>query len=1481
MNILVLGKLDEAKTIAQLNTQLGTLKNKIEAISVHLKLDADAIRQIQTILTDTKSLTSAFTQQSSAIKMSSSELDKYVEVFQGLGMNIDKMTAKKREWTDETGRTVKQIQFLDSETGKVVKTIEEVTNNFKQQRLESEKLAKQVLKDQVALANAMGRGKDQSFNRQRAADRSSELKQADAINRAIERENELKRTRVGLFPELKGQQVSEIQLTQVLNQLYADREIRAISVDRVTGRWSATLAENSAQNRVLKGTIDSTTGALHKQSEALTQVKNRNLGMMDEIGIALKRIPTWFISMTLYVQTMRFFKDGFSYVNDLNKSLTEISIVTGKNQTQVTTLGVEYQKLAYQMAVTTKEITEASVTFYRQGLTQEEVMERVRIATQYAKIANVEFAQASEILTATVNSLNIPIERAADVMAYLGDATATGADEIGIAMQKVGGSTAAANLEYEKMASWIALISSKTREGADAIGTSLRNILARFTNLTKGGFDEEDQTRINDVAVALNEVGISITEQSGKFRNFGDVLDEVGSRWDEIKAREDNVAELITFSLAGARQKDRLLNLLNSYGESVELYEGALIAAGTTQQKYNKYLQSTEGYLSKLKTSYTGIWQEVFNSEDIRSAITVITHLTNALGFMIKAFGFLPVVVPVAIAVMTLFNAKVLLAVKTTAAWTAMMMGLPGSPIWLGIAAIAALTVVITKTTGALSKMSEANRVANMEEKNAVETYKKHGSEIEKLNTRYKELSNLTSRTAKEDAELETVKRRLAQILPSVTTALDAHGNVHIRTAEKIDEELIKVRELLAAYDNLDKKLKEQESKRAERQIKSTQDTLLQLQRDLSGLYANPDLYPEDEMRTREQYLKDEITRLSESLGLLREKAELTKDVASIITPEPDPNPTGIGTTNTPTIFDLSLRKIELVDAELAKLQHSLELVTSTEERQTIYDQMIVAYKQKQTLLSQMLTWQKQEMANAQTVLKKSVNANDYRNIINGKFDNLPVYSQAVSDAISKWQSLSSEVLKTESSLREVELATISLGETSQKEIADNYSKWLSDTTQVANDVVDAYKEMYRQQKDLRLKENREAMDAENERHKKVMDNLSDQLDAYTDIINAKLKTLDREEDADSYQKDLTAAQTERQDLLNKIDILGLDDSVESRAKLAELNKELAEKDINIAEMRSKRESDLRKQSLTDQLDTYKADIEAKKETEDSKFEAAKLNIEQERDAWTNYYDNLIGDEKRWSIIRQSIMDGDKARIDSILTDLQNKGFPTMVSKLDADMIIAGKSIQENLIDKLAAAQAALSGVNYNVKLPTGVGNVGGAIPTTPAQTTDPSLREYASKQGVPIGYNEATDMVTFGSKSYSKSQLESLGLYLKNGNWYGSGGALSKLVPFHGGGRIPNLPGSGEGLALVQKKEGLLKEGDTSNLVSAIRLLDNIIPRFNTPQVAGAGIGGGITLNFNVDKLYGTDKEAKGFSQKIVSELTKSGIMAPVRRGG
>lgn len=93
-------------------------------------------------------------------------------------------------------------------------------------------------------------------------------------------------------------------------------------------------------------------------------------------------------------------------------------------------------------------------------------------------------------------------------------------------------------VEFEKVSSWIAVISSTTRESAESIGNSLKTLLARIQNMKKYGFDEEDGTKINEVARALATVGVALVDSHGQFRNVGVVMDEVGLKWHTLDTRQ-------------------------------------------------------------------------------------------------------------------------------------------------------------------------------------------------------------------------------------------------------------------------------------------------------------------------------------------------------------------------------------------------------------------------------------------------------------------------------------------------------------------------------------------------------------------------------------------------------------------------------------------------------------------------------------------------------------------------------------------------------------------------------------------------------------------------------------------------------------------------------------------------------------------------------------------------------------------------------
>lgn len=60
--------------------------------------------------------------------------------------------------------------------------------------------------------------------------------------------------------------------------------------------------------------------------------------------------------------------------------------------------------------------------------------------------------------------------------------------------------------------------------------------------------DDEDAKAINDIAKALDKVGIQLIDGQNKWRDVGVVIGEVADKWDTLNDREKNA---ISTSVAG------------------------------------------------------------------------------------------------------------------------------------------------------------------------------------------------------------------------------------------------------------------------------------------------------------------------------------------------------------------------------------------------------------------------------------------------------------------------------------------------------------------------------------------------------------------------------------------------------------------------------------------------------------------------------------------------------------------------------------------------------------------------------------------------------------------------------------------------------------------------------------------------------------------------------------------------------------------
>ncbi|WP_411801458.1 transglycosylase SLT domain-containing protein [Bacillus glycinifermentans] len=185
----------------------------------------------------------------------------------------------------------------------------------------------------------------------------------------------------------------------------------------------------------------------------------------------------------------------------------------------------------------------------------------------------------------------------------------------------------------------------------------------------------------------------------------------------------------------------------------------------------------------------------------------------------------------------------------------------------------------------------------------------------------------------------------------------------------------------------------------------------------------------------------------------------------------------------------------------------------------------------------------------------------------------------------------------------------------------------------LADEVVSIYKEMYEKMRDIEL-----------EAHRKATQNIIDEID--------------KEDDEAKFQKSLKEKQESIQETKDQINKLSLDDSDEAKAKLKDLDKQLQEQEQDLEEFLKDRENTKRKEALQDQLEKDEESINKK-------------------------YDDLVNDDRAFKELEKKLLDGK-------ITDIA-KQLNEFTKFINSNMDSIGKSISNNLIDKLKEASNALN----------------------------------------------------------------------------------------------------------------------------------------------------------------------------------------------
>ena len=422
-------------------------------------------------------------------------------------------------------------------------------------------------------------------------------------------------------------------LKEEVNYLTQRLNILEQSMSGTEALNTATQKREQAEKEV--ATAIARSNAQSKEQLSLTQRLTKSFkGMVDNFlggGIIYKGVE-------LLQQGLR---ESITTITELNKAMTDVQMVTGDTAEQTAELAHQYSEMAKTLGATTTEIANGAAEWLRQGKSVEETNQLLEASMVLSKVGAIESSQATELLTSTLNGYKMEAQDAmhvVDALSAVDLAAATSVEELAVALQSTANMARVNGVGFEQLIGMVGAVSEASRRSASVVGNSFKTIFSRLTNVAAGKMTDDLGEPLNDVETVFNGLNIKLRDSSGEFRNMYDVISELADKWAELDNVEQN---WVATSVAGTRQRETFLTLMENWDRAVTLSATAMNSEGMAMDKMQVYLESIEAHVKQLKAAFEDL---VYNQEivdfinliidGLRMLVESITWVVDNIGIV-------------------------------------------------------------------------------------------------------------------------------------------------------------------------------------------------------------------------------------------------------------------------------------------------------------------------------------------------------------------------------------------------------------------------------------------------------------------------------------------------------------------------------------------------------------------------------------------------------------------------------------------------------------------------------------------------------------------------------------------------------------------------------------------------------------------------------------------------------------------------------
>lgn len=307
---------------------------------------------------------------------------------------------------------------------------------------------------------------------------------------------------------------------------------------------------------------------------------------------------------------------AYDNVEELDTLRANIQMATGASDSKMDDLMNTYQNIATEISSTTKATAESAEAFIRMGLSISDANKMIGSSEILAKNGMMESEAAAESLIAGMEGYQIAAEdsmKVVDRLTAVGSESGLSVGELAKALANVSEAASEGGSSMDRLIGYIAAVGEDGTASISEVGSGLQSIYGRMNSLRSGSrVDKETGESLADTESELNKVGILLRDSENIYRDFDDVLDEIGNRWRSLTQEEQNA---VSIAVAGSKQRETFTLLMENYSTALQYSETASNSAGAALEKYGGYQDSIEAKTNALTAAFEALSMNAIDTE--------------------------------------------------------------------------------------------------------------------------------------------------------------------------------------------------------------------------------------------------------------------------------------------------------------------------------------------------------------------------------------------------------------------------------------------------------------------------------------------------------------------------------------------------------------------------------------------------------------------------------------------------------------------------------------------------------------------------------------------------------------------------------------------------------------------------------------------------------------------------------------------------